>query len=384
MADDITYKTGAGVHDPYWEKRDYDHMKDGTMNRVGSVTGIKGSNKLKFTGDGPIDEATVKLMEVMNVDQDTDDWSTMGNTFKLEETHKNGKWELWNFDVAAAILSGFKRNQFGKHLTYDFYSETNNSSEYDSQLTASKTLSEITINTGSCLYLNAGRGIGPLGLCKTGLDNNEGIFDKVVAVEHDFDLHKRNKDVITDFDLTDKFKCVNNMDLTQPSPMTDDYEEHLFNKKFDCIIMALPPSNSDHGIYFQNQKRRAALEQIAILGSRGPRDTGFLGKFDLYNNVDEFKVRHYDENWSRHKAAYKTAQKHLNPGGVVISIHHQYMSDIAAFNSFIQDGNMEIFTHDYMDQYKWKFKAYAMFLTLYTVQPSWLDPKYFITSKLKD
>ena len=184
MADNITYKTSSGVHDPYWDKRNFDHMKDGTMNRVGSSAGIKGSNKFKFTGDKPIDEATSKLMEVMNVDQDqnSDDWSTMDNIFKLDETHKKGKWELWNFDVAASILSGFKTNQFGKHLTYDFYSETNNSSEYDSQLAASKTLSEITINTGSCLYLNAGRGIGPLGLCKTGLDNNEGIFDKVVAV----------------------------------------------------------------------------------------------------------------------------------------------------------------------------------------------------------
>ena len=205
----------------------------------------------------------------------------------------------------------------------------------------------------------------------------------MVAVEHDPVLSKRNQEIVTEFGLEENFKCVNIMDLSPPDPMPADFEEHIFNKKFDVIILALPPSNSEHGMYIQNQRRRAGMAKINAHGGK-PIDTGFLGKLDTFQNIDEFKIRHYDENWSRHKAAYRNAYKFLNPGGVVISIHNQFMSDIEAFNPYIEEGNMEIFTHDFMDQYHWKFKSYAMFLTQYCIPPSWIDPRYFITSKLKD
>lgn len=382
MADDITYKSAGASFDPYWERHDFELGKMG-FNVPGE--GKNSSSGMKMmTGEEPIDEATVKLMKAVDeqgvFDTNPPDYTKNANLWKLESAHKKGKWELWNFDVAAGIIDGFKDNKFGKRMFYDYPNPKDGGTR---DVEFAKVESEITINTGSCLYLNAGRGIGPLGICKTGLDRNQGVFDEVVAVESDVELHTKNKKVIEEFGLTDKFKCVNNLDLTQPSPMTADYEEYLFNKKFDCIIMALPPSNSDHGIYFQNQKRREAMARIAVQGDK-PIDVGFLGVVDIYNNVDEFKVRHYDENWSRHRATYKKAKQFLNPGGVIISIHHQMMSDVEAFNGMIEDGNMEIFTHDYLYTFPWKHKSYSMFLATYAVQPSWIDFKYFITSKPKD
>lgn len=385
--EDITYKSGYSKFDPVWQKHNKEHVKDTTMDALGRKAGTRShpESQKKWTTEAAIDKSLAKLIKVVNVDFDPDnpDWTKIDNSFKLEETHKEGKWEIWNYDVAAAVISGFERNQFGKRKYYDYFSPDEVDPEYDSSLAKGIVTDEITINTGSCLYLNAGRGIGPLGIFKTGLDKNKGVFDKMVAVEHDPMLSKRNQDIITEFGLEENFKCVNALDLTPPDPMPADFEEHIFNKKFDVIIMALPPSNSDHGIYMQNQRRRAGMEKIA---SRGGKmfDTGFIGNIDIYNNIDEFKVRHYDENWSRHKAAYRNAYKHLNPDGVVISIHNQFMSDIDAFIPFIEEGNMEIFTHDFLDQYHWKFKSYALFLTQYCIPPSWVDPRYFITSKLKN
>ena len=383
--EDIVYKSTYTHYDPYWQKDNKTHAKDPTMGGLGRKDGVTEQGLLRWTAESNIDKAVAKLMRIVNTEFNVEDpdWSKMDNTFKIEDTYKAGKWEMWSYDVAAAIVSGFERNQFGKRMYYDYYDPNDNDPEFDMNLATGVITDEITINTGSCLYLNAGRGIGPLSIFKSGLAKNKGIFDKMVAVEHDPMLSKRNQDIVTEFGLEENYKCVNIMDLSPPDPMPADFEEHIFNKKFDVIILALPPSNSEHGIYIQNQRRRAGMSKIAAHGGK-PIDTGFLGKIDMYDNIDEFKVRHYDENWSRHKAAYKNAYKFLNPGGVVISIHNQFMSDIEAFNPYIEEGNMEIFTHDYMDQYRWKFKSYALFLTQYCIPPSWIDPRYFITSKLKD
>ena len=288
--EDIVYKSTYTHYDPYWQKDNKTHAKDPTMGGLGRKDGVTEQGLLRWTAESNIDKAVAKLMRIVNTEFNVEDpdWSKMDNTFKIEDTYKAGKWEMWSYDVAAAIVSGFERNQFGKRMYYDYYDPNDNDPEFDMNLATGVITDEITINTGSCLYLNAGRGIGPLSIFKSGLAKNKGIFDKMVAVEHDPMLSKRNQDIVTEFGLEENYKCVNIMDLSPPDPMPADFEEHIFNKKFDVIILALPPSNSEHGIYIQNQRRRAGMSKIAAHGGK-PIDTGFLGKIDVYDNIDEFK-----------------------------------------------------------------------------------------------
>ena len=182
--EDIVYKSTYTHYDPYWQKDNKTHAKDPTMGGLGRKDGVTEQGLLRWTAESNIDKAVAKLMRIVNTEFNVEDpdWSKMDNTFKIEDTYKAGKWVMWSYDVAAAIVSGFERNQFGKRMYYDYYDPNDNDPEFDMNLATGVITDEITINTGSCLYLNAGRGIGPLSIFKSGLAKNKGIFDKMVAV----------------------------------------------------------------------------------------------------------------------------------------------------------------------------------------------------------
>ena len=126
--EDIIYKSGYSPYDPYWQKENKTHAKDVTIGGLGRKDGITEQGLMKWTTETNIDEAVAKLIRIVNPDFNIEnpDWSKIDNTFKLEDTHKAGKWEMWSYDVGAAIVSGFERNQFGKRKYYDYYDPNDN------------------------------------------------------------------------------------------------------------------------------------------------------------------------------------------------------------------------------------------------------------------
>ncbi len=250
-------------------------------------------------------------------------WVANGGDTQLSMTapEKLGKWEYWNIEAAGGLRKFFQEAKYKMPTDY---------------------------GKDDCLILGSGRGILGFYLGKTGLENNNGIFNNVTLVEEDEELVDYTKTIISDTSITN-INALCNRSLEETAPRTADYETML-SKKYDVIIATLPFSNQSAGIYHINQQIRTSKQMI----DNGERATGpdwpFSKTRDFYDGVAKFEDKCYDENFNRHNVMFSNARKFLKPGGYLVSVHNAFASDVDTFMPMIEKAGMELVHHTIIDK----------------------------------
>ena len=249
--------------------------------------------------------------------------STGDTSISMNEPEKLGKWEYWNIETAGGLRRFFKEGKYKMPLDY---------------------------GKDELLVIGAGRGLLAYYLGKTGLENNNGIFNNVTTVEEDSELVDYQKSTISDRGVNNVLPLVGRS-LEVPSPRTADYETML-SKKYDVIVATLPFSNQRSGIYHINQQIRTAKAEIDN-GNRyaeDGKDWPFTKQRDFYDGISKFEDKCYDENFNRHNVLFNNARKFLKPGGYLVSVHNALASDIDTFKPMIENGGLELVHHTMIDK----------------------------------
>lgn len=249
-------------------------------------------------------------------------WTANGDDtkFALSTPEKLGKWEYWQLETAAGLRRFFTDK---KYLMPSYGKD-------------------------DLLVLGAGRGIIGFFLGKTGLSNNNGIFENVIMAEEDQELVDYTNAVMTDTGVSN-IQMVTNNGLEEPIPRTNAYDTML-SKKYDVIVATLPFSSQKTGVYFINQQIRTSKSEIDK-GNRWDDDPvwPFTKKRDFYDGIAKFEDKCYDENFNRHNVMFNNARKFLKPDGYLVSIHNSMTSDIDTFKPMLDNAGLEIVYHTLID-----------------------------------
>jgi hypothetical protein len=285
-------------------------------------------------------------------------WTATGGDTKmtLSTPERLGKWEYWQLETAGGLRQFFTNK---KYLMPSY-------------------------GTDDLLVLGAGRGVLGFFLGKTGLNNNNGIFNNVVMAEEDQELVEYTNKVMTDTGVNN-IQMVNNNGLEEPAPRTTGYDT-MASKKYDVIIATLPFSSQKTGIYYINQQIRTSKKQI----DKGDRwdDEGaswpFTKKRDFYDGVSKFEDKCYDENFNRHNVMFNNARKFLKPNGYLVSIHNTMASDIDTFKPMIDNAGLELVYHTIIDNgLGTNTSSRHFFMKSMLVHPTQGRDKYAMVTKLK-
>ena len=60
-------------------------------------------------------------------------------------------------------------------------------------------------------------------------------------------------------------------------------------------------------------------------------ETGHLKERDFYDSIGKWEDKCYDENFNRHNVFFTKAGSLLKSGGIIVSIHNSFASDIDTF-----------------------------------------------------
>ncbi len=241
---------------------------------------------------------------------------------KLTDPERAGKWEWWNIECAGGLRNLFTLKQYKEKMP--------------------------SYGTDDLLVVGAGRGLLPFYLGDTTLSNNNGIFKNVVSVERDQELVDYTKKVISDTGISN-IEAVCNDSLSEPSPQTDDYSK-IVSKQYDVIIAILPFSDQAHGIYHLKQQERVLRKEIQDRNRYEGNDWPFGQERDFYDSMGKWEDKCYDENFNRHNVFFTKAGSLLKPGGIIVSVHNSFASDIDTFQPMLDKGNLELIHHTLIDK----------------------------------
>jgi len=251
-------------------------------------------------------------------------WIPDGNPtgLKLTDPERAGKWEWWGIECAGGLRNLFTLKQYKDKMP--------------------------SYGTDDLLVVGAGRGLLPFYLGDTSVSNNNGIFKNVVSVERDQELVNYTKKIISDTGINN-IEAVCNDSLSEPNPRTDDYSK-VVSKQYDVIIAILPFSDQAQGIYHLKQQERTLRKEIQDRNRYEGENWPFDQERDFYDSIAKWEDKCYDENFNRHNVFFTKAGSLLKPGGITVSVHNSFASDIDTFQPMIDKGNLELVHHTLIDK----------------------------------